>query len=129
VAYARDPLSVEYDGQAAELLDRLYQNNRMPANALAFVASPPGDPGDNVPGSRLTQHERAYVRSLYWSIKQRRPRRSLRLAWGELTPGGRILRVTMFSRISGRRHAEAQPARSYAERPELRSTVAAEGAQ
>jgi hypothetical protein len=97
----------------------------MPANALAFVKSPPGDPADEVPGSRLTVHERAYLRSLYWNIKRRRPRRSIRVLWGEVTPGGRILRVTMFSLVSGRRHAvNLHPESSFVERPELRSTAA-----
>jgi hypothetical protein len=121
VAYARDPLSVAYDGQAAELLDRLYASNRMPANALAFVLSPPGDPLDGVPGSVLTVHERAYLRSLYWNVKRRRPRRSLRTYWGELTPGGRILRVTIFSLVSGRRHILEHTDRAYSEQPDLRA--------
>lgn len=125
VAYERDPISVAYDPQATELLDGLYASNRMPANALAFVRSPPGDPFDGVPGSRLTVHERAYLRSLYWNIKRRRPRRSIRVLWGEVTPGGRILRVTMYSLVSGRRWNGAHPDVSFTERPELRSDAAA----
>jgi hypothetical protein len=125
VAYARDELAVAYDSQATELLDRLYASRRLPANALAFVSSPPADPPDDVPGSRLTRHERAFIRSLYWLIKRRRPRRSIRLTWGELTPGGRILRVTIYSYVSGRRHVADHPGRAFTERPELRSTAAA----
>lgn len=128
MVYERDPVSVAYDPQATELLDGLYASNRMPANALAFVKSPPGDPADAVPGSRLTVHERAYLRSLHWNIKRRRPRRSIRVLWGEMTPGGRMLRVTMFSLVSGRRRVAGRPDLAYTERPELRSTAAADNA-
>jgi hypothetical protein len=92
----------------------------LPATVEAFVMSPPNDPCDDRDGS-LTIHERAFLRSLYYQLRLRQPRRSVRHKWFETTAEGHRVIITMFSYSSGVNHVEQHSESSYAEHPELRS--------
>jgi hypothetical protein len=120
--YIRDPLSVLYDEQTSELLDRLYRETSLPASVEAFVQIPLDDPPDDVDGS-LTIHERAFVRSVYHQNKLRRSQGAIRKPqWHEVTHRGRRVTIAMFTASAGVHHIEQHPESSYAERPELRSS-------
>lgn len=125
MVYQRDPLSLLYDGDAAQLLDRLYAAKLAGgvARTIAYVASPPLAERDDYDGS-LTVQERAFTRALYWNLKHRRPRRSLQFRWADETIPrlGRPVTLSFFTASAARRHAEQQPARQlWSENPELRS--------
>jgi hypothetical protein len=120
MAYRRNPLSVLYDGHTNPILDKLHRETSLPAVVEAFVISPSNDPPDDRDGS-LTTHERAFVRSLYHQSKLRCPRRSIRLDWGEATPKGRRVTITMFADTLGANHVEQHPESSYVQHPNLRS--------
>ena len=123
--YARDPLSVLYDDDAAELLDRLY-GARMSggvARTIAYVASPMLAARDDYDGS-LTVQERAFQRAVYYWLKRRRPRRSIRTDWAdEVIPGlGRPVTVSMFTLSAARKFSETHPERArWVDNPALRS--------
>jgi hypothetical protein len=128
VTFERDPVSVHYDRHAGRVLDRLDQrlSRRLrlpgsPATVTIWIKSPPGDPSDDVGGSTLTVHERAFVRSLYYVNRHRRPRRSVKFDYGSMTPRGRELTITMWPRGAGVGHVELTPSESYTEHDELRS--------
>ena len=112
VVYQRDPLSVLYDGDAGEVLDRLYATRMAGgvARTLAYIASPPFAARDDYDGS-LTAQERAFQRALYWQAKRRRPRRSIRVNWApDDIPGlGKPVTVSMFTASAGRAYSERQP--------------------
>lgn len=125
MTFQRDPLSVLYDQDAAEVLDRLYATRMAGGSArtLAYVASPLLARPDDYDGS-LTAQERAFARALHWNLKRRRPARAIRLSWaGDVLPGlGRPVTIAMFTAGSARDHAEAQPeARLWSMNPQLRS--------
>jgi hypothetical protein len=82
--------------------------------------SPPNDPRDDRDSS-ITIHERAFLRSLYYQLRLRQPRKSIRHEWFETTPKGRRVVLTAFSYSSGVNHVEQHSESSYAEHPELRS--------
>jgi hypothetical protein len=122
MAYQRHPLSVLYDHHTNLILDRLYRAVSLPAVVEAFVLSPPDDPRD-VRDSSLTVHERAFIRSLYYQLRLRHPRRSIRRPeWFEKTPKGHRVIITMYSDSSGVNYVEQHPESSWAEHPELRSS-------
>jgi hypothetical protein len=108
----RDPLSVLYDGDAAEILDRLYGAPMTGgvARTIAYIASPMFAQSDNYDGSRTVQ-ERAFQRAVYYQLKRRRPARSARFDWASDTiPGlGRPVTISLFTSSAGRRYAEGRP--------------------
>lgn len=123
--YARDPLSVLYDDDANGLLDRLYAARMAggAARTIAYVESPLLAARDDYDGS-LTVQERAFQRALWYWLKRRRPRRSIRTDWADETiPGlGRPVTVTMFTLSAARKFSEAHPERGrWVDNPELRS--------
>lgn len=124
-AFARDPLSVMYDPDATEILDRLY-GGRMTGGitrTIAYIASPLFAAADDYDGS-LTVQERAFTRSVHWNLKRRRPRRSVRFDWSaDSIPGlGRPVTVSMFTSSAARTFAEGHPeAELWTFNPELRS--------
>ena len=124
--YQRDPLSVLYDDDANSLLDRLY-GVRMAggvARTIAYIASPVLAARDDYDGS-LTVQERAFQRAVFYWLKRRRPRRSIRTDWAdEYVPGlGRPVTVTMFTLSAARKWSEAHPQQRprWVDNPELRS--------
>src|SRR5258708_26060728 len=84
VPFARDPLSVLYDEDATVILDRLFglPMRGGSARTIAYIASPLLAARDDYDGS-LTVQERAFLRSVHWNLKRRRPRRSLRVDWAD----------------------------------------------
>lgn len=123
--YFRDPLSVLYDGDANDLLERLYAAKMTGGSArtIAYIASPPLAARDDYDGS-LTVQERAFQRALHWNLKRRRPRRSIRTDWADETIPrlGRPVTVTMFTLSAARKWSEDHPQRPrWVDHPELRS--------
>jgi hypothetical protein len=77
--FERDPLSVKYDAWSARQLGRAIAAPG--AWQPARVVSPRTDPVDGTT-HHLTQHERAAVRSLYYTLKANRTQWSLQVDWG-----------------------------------------------
>jgi len=77
--FERDPLSVKYDAWSARQLGRAVASPG--AWQLARVVSPRGDAIDSTK-HRLTVHERAALRSLYYVLKANRTEWSLQTDWG-----------------------------------------------
>jgi hypothetical protein len=145
--YERDPLSIEYDPVAADLISRAIaarqrkgRNSRVPGWVPALVAGNPLDLAGSLRTHgphKLSRYELAFQRSLYYDGRihvlsggRARPsaRWSLKLDWGPvpmLPTQQRRLRVQVFPDSAGRRHVDAQPAtESWVNNPSLRSDPA-----
>jgi hypothetical protein len=133
--FERDPLSVEYDGWAAELLNRAISTPY--AHRAGRIRSPRRDPID---AKGLSMHERAATRSLYYLVMHHPvagPLRgsglqewSLRVDWGEavnerrafgLRRGDRVRQVLVVVTPYWIGRRMVAPGRSYTARPPLRS--------
>lgn len=140
MVYQRDPLSVQFDRQAAltvrlaiEQAEKHKANRRLVPYIRVRVPNPPGalPVRENRP-DRLSPHERAFSRALYYddrihqlsSRKKPDARWSMKLEWGPVPvlPGqARVVQITLFSDTSGARHVEGNQGKSFVANPELRS--------
>lgn len=139
--YARDPLSVQFDPQARlavtlaiEQATKARANRRLVPYIRVRVPNPPGIiPIREDRETRLSPHERAFSRALYYdrrihqlsSRKKPDARWSMKLDWGAVPvlPGqARTVTITLFSDTSGARHVENDQITSFVANPELRST-------
>jgi len=124
----RDPLSVRYANSARKLI--LAGIRARPATAAMFVVSPPReflflDGGSKF---RLTKHERAMMRAVYYQVNKIPPKRwSVKITMGRIEKRhgrwGRPMHVRMYTAGSGYNHAEKNTRTSYVQRPELRNTA------
>jgi hypothetical protein len=97
-----------------------------------WVTSPGAEFTSTDRGGR-TRHERAFTRSIYYQLAHdpayasQPPRWSLKLEWGHIENRrghyGRTCQVRIFARPAGAAYITRHPARSWAARPELRSTT------
>ena len=136
--FTRDPLSVEFDNAARELIGRAvrqYDRKRRNASVRGWVEALVPNPVVMEPREdthvRLSRHERAFQRSLYYDprihqLGRKKPNGhySLKCEWQPVPvlPGQpRRVRVTLFRDTAGARHVEAGPKReSFVENPDLR---------
>ena len=136
--YARDPLSVRYDGTVRQSVMRAIRASRNGRGVQVYVASTRYEHGNPDAGGR-TAHERAFTRSAYYLVWRapinagRIPDWSLKVTWGpdsELRPSSqgrmaRPVRLRVFPRRGprgGREHGYALPAsRQWAGNPDLQS--------
>jgi hypothetical protein len=120
MAPSRDPISLEYDQAAVTILAAIALRRTWPPEGVpvvAFVDMPLLDLPDEVPGSAMTRHQRAFVRSLYWNLKQSGLPRSIRLpVWGPRNLAGRQqVTFRVFTLRDGQDFIEAVPQVSYIE--------------
>lgn len=124
--YERDPLSVRYDGMAANLLDEAAGK----AGQWAYTEVKRPIPGprtrqwlrehgivlDATDSGGLTSYERAFQRSLYWNAKQRgisvsrTQTGSLQRDWGPVTARGRMLGIRISEPKAARLAVARKPA-------------------
>lgn len=131
MVFARDPLSVSYDGAIDAFLSRLQESVPSPAflatlpggqrSVAVEVNSPPGDPGDGTDSDlNLTRHERAWYRAVYnWTRKYGDQNLSIRVDWTSSRgpQGGRVAIVRVLPYVPG----AAAPPGSYSANPALRA--------
>lgn len=120
VAYTRDPVSLEYDEFVLTVLAAIAARRTWPRQGVpvqAWVDVPLLDIMDNVPGSEMTRHERAFVRSLYYNAKFLQPRRSIqRPTWSiRNARGRRLCQFQVFA--DGRTFMDVNPQLSYIDNP------------
>ncbi len=136
MAFRRDPLSVAFDPAARALVSdaiKAWKSSRRktdPRWVPAIVESPQDDPREDGP-DRLSRHERAFQRAMYYDprVYGHSPDKAwaLTVSWGEIIGRRRMLRVRVFSDTTGARHAGSyNRGRSYTRNPALRSIAAAE---
>lgn len=133
--FARDPLSVRYDGPVRNVMLRAIRASRDGRSVRAYVASSRAEHRSPDEGGR-TRHERAFTRAAYYLVWRapinagRIPDWSLHLTWGDdLAPSGSNLARPVFVRIyprrgprGGREHGYAIPAaRSWTKNDAVRS--------
>lgn len=127
--YQRDPLSVQYDAAAAELITRAITKGRW---VVGVIFSPADDPREATP-DELSRTERAFQRALYHdkriaNARKTKPeaRWSLKVEWAERIGPRRRVQIRTFSDTSGRRKVENEYSRgeSYVRNPSLRSVYA-----
>jgi len=125
MTYQRDPLSVQYDVQAADLITRgiaryrrKQRNRSVPGFTTVYVPNPVGDLWRDDSPDRLSRHERAFQRALYHDPRIHKPRKttggpwSLQVRWGPVPLAGtRKLELQLHRDTSGRRHADGLPKR------------------
>lgn len=145
MTFSRDPLSVEYDGQARLVVglaidqhEKRRQNTRLVPYVRVRIDPARGQLvtlREAVAGNelRLSRNERAFQRACYYDGRihqftgRKKPlaRWSLKLEWEDppIVPGRpRYVRVQVFGDTDGARHAERLPAkRKVSENPDLRS--------
>lgn len=135
--FARDPLSVAYDGQVARFFQESYPGWGLdiPAGGRFYgpvLIQSAGGAGDGIAGSDLTEYERAWTRSVYHYVNvtwpsfdytDNRGRRRRRCTvsvrgpqWARRTPNGRAARFVIFPYSRG-----ALASASYITDPSLRS--------
>lgn len=121
VRYARDPLSVRYEGAAGRLLGEAYA--RPGTWIYRGVGAPAGESwDDSKDAGGLRVWERAYQRALWRVHGQRNEVWSLQVTWGPDTPRGRLLGIRVTDKAVGRRAARRLPAhKRYTENPRLAS--------
>jgi len=121
--YARDPLSVYYDGYVRQVIIRAMRASRSGRGVRVWVASPRGDFARLDRGGR-TSHERAFTRSAYYLVKLHRDAWSLKLTWGPDTElrasSGRRLARPVMVRLFPRDQARVSGPR-WTDNPDLQS--------
>ena len=121
MTYQRDPLSVQYDVQAADLIGkaiaryrRKQRNRAVPGFTTVYVPNPVGDLWRDDSPDRLSRHERAFQRALYHDPRIHKPRKttggpwSLQVRWGPvpLLGGTRKLELQLHRDTSGKHHVD-----------------------
>lgn len=94
--YARDPLSVRYDGVTRQVMARAIRASRSGRGVTVSIASTRAEHRNPDAGGR-TAHERAFTRSAYHYLGRPASREwALKISWDTgLSPssGGRVARV------------------------------------
>lgn len=138
MVYQRDPLSVELDPAARDLIDRAIvryrrkqKNSKLTGWTHGEIANHVSDLFRDDSPDRLSKSERALQRALYHDHRIHKPRKSsggpwsLQIAWDPppLLPGmPRRFRMQVHRDTSGRRHADDLPKReSWTKNPALQS--------
>jgi hypothetical protein len=140
MTYTRDPLSVPFDAQAADLVGRLITRYRRASEGKGshwievLVPSPPLELHD-IGDKRLTPTERGWQRAMYYDsrIHQMTSRDkpgahwSLKLEWQPvpMLPGQhRRVRARVFRDTEAARHARKAPdSKKFATNPDLRNAA------
>jgi hypothetical protein len=124
MAYTRDPVSLEYDEFALTVLAAIQARRtwtRAGVPVTAWVDVPWVDLPDNVPGSEMTRHERAFVRSLYYNLRFMQPRRSIqRPQWGVRNAAGRR-QCSFLVFADGGTYIDENPGISYISNPAMQT--------
>lgn len=117
--FERDPLSVRYDPTAGALIGRaIAARGTWVYTTVARPAAGPrtrewlrahGIALDAIDEGGLTAYERAYQRSLYWTMAGN-PRWSLQRDWGPVTSRGRMLAVRITPPAAARAAVQRMPA-------------------
>lgn len=104
---ARDPLSVRYDSYAGRAIDAAIAS-RSHASRM-FVRSPIGSFRARDAGG-LTDHERAFTRSVNYQIRHDHTRWAVTIDWSPVENHGgrwgRYATVRLFTRAAARRYAD-----------------------
>ena len=125
--YARDPLSVRYDGVTRQVMARAIRASRSNRGVTVSIASSRAEMRSPDAGGR-TMHERAFTRSAYYLVFRtplnygHTPAWSLKITWDtEVSPSsqGRVARVARL-RIWPRSQARVRGAR-WTDDPALQS--------
>ena len=111
MTYARDPLSIQFDADAADMISRAIAS---PGKTVTrFVESRPREPVD---AGGLTRTERAFQRALYHDPRIRKPRKNSPGEWSMPAPewsprlgATRLVRIRVFSDTSAAYHAARMP--------------------
>lgn len=131
MTYARDPMSPRYDQSAGRLLGRalaapgkwVYVTVPRPrANSrIRAIMAEAGIELESRDRGGLTVWERAFLRSVYWTLGQD-DEWSLQREWGPRSGRGRVLGVRASRKDVGRRAVKRKPpADRYTENPAIRS--------
>jgi len=109
MTFQRDPLSIRYDGAAADLISRAIANAGKTVTGI--IESGPRDPVDE---GGLSRTERAFQRALYHDGRIHKPRKnsggpwSLVVEWSPRAGRVRLVRIVVHSDTSGKLHQVAR---------------------